>query len=255
MQNDLNMETWTLRSHLDKHKDLLDVSLCGSTDEERSRTVIGLLIEILYKEQKTISNGLISEPIVHSDDKDFPSSESTISSETPFFPNAASTCDFGGAETKLKEKVDSSSILNPGLPKVLKIDQNSDNYVPDTCLMEAVSDKRTQNDQEAFDLTIVPETQDDLPQTIPTSPVFSKSKLITTKIPEVERKVLNFDGICNDLTDSFGDPHQPLPEKPVEIKTEKKSEEQLKDEAIREKYPPLPVFTKNTARFPENINF
>ena len=43
----------------------------------------------------------------------------------------------------------------------MKIDQNSVNYVPDTCSEDNVSEN---DEKEATDFTIVPETQDAFPQ-------------------------------------------------------------------------------------------
>ena len=43
----------------------------------------------------------------------------------------------------------------------MKIDQNSVNYVPDTCSEDNVSEN---DDKERTDFTIVPETQDAFPQ-------------------------------------------------------------------------------------------
>ena len=62
----------------------------------------------------------------------------------------------------------------------------------------------------------------------------------------LERRVQNFDTICPDITENFCIPKT---KNHPEAKKERKSDEQLRDEAIREKYPKLPLSTKSTARF------
>ena len=62
----------------------------------------------------------------------------------------------------------------------------------------------------------------------------------------IERRVQNFDTICPDITENFCIPKT---KNLQDVKKERKSDEQLRDEAIREKYPKLPLTTKSTARF------
>ena len=222
------MADWTLRNHLEKHKEILDTLFYICDDIERSRTVIRLLMKILSKEQEVTFSLMM--PSIHLEDNQSSPDQHSINGETEFFPNAASTCAFEVANAN--QKAFRNSILTPGVPEVLKVDQNSDSYVPDTCLMEDIGDKEVHDSQKAFNLTIVPETQDAFPET----------ETSNSKSMNLERRVQHFDNICSDITETFGDPN---PHR--EIKTERKSEEQLKDEAIREKYPPLSVSTKSTA--------
>ena len=222
------MADWTLRNHLEKHKEILDTLFYICDDIERSRTVIRLLMKILSKEQEVTFSLMM--PSIHLEDNQSSPDQHSINVETEFFPNAASTCAYEVANAN--QKVFRNSILTPGVPEVLKVDQNSDSYVPDTCLMEDIGDKEIHDSQKDFNLTIVPETQDAFPET----------ETSNSKSMNLERRVQHFDNICSDITETFGDPN---PHR--EIKTERKSEEQLKDEAIREKYPPLSVSTKSTA--------
>ena len=95
------------------------------------------------------------------------------------------------------------------------------------------------------DFTIVPETQD----AFPGLETKDDSNIKNVQGTNLERRVQNFDTICPDITENFGIlKHSP------EFKPEKKNEEQLRDEAIREKYPPLSFSTKSTTRSRENLS-
>ena len=224
----------TLRGHLlEKYPKQSNEKFSFSNQKEKSKHVIRLLLEILSLEHESVFDQI---PIVNENQVIFDQCEND--SETEFFPVAASTCVFGAVKTK---KVERNSIIPiSGVPRPFKIDQNSVNYVPDTCVMDEVDNLETCVDTKMADFTIVPETQDAFPGITETK---DDSNLKNMPGANLERRVQNFDTICPDITENFGIlKHSP------EFKPEKKNEEQLKDEAIREKYPPLSVSTKSTVR-------
>ena len=212
--------------------DLNDYLRIGLKESENRVQRFKLLLDILLQEYSGLARKINSVgAIVPYDAQDSHGSFFNDSQgnevDTEFFPAAASTCNFGEKASKNS----APKVISHGLPKPFKVDPTKEDYVPDTCL---ISDAPFVEREEP-DFTIVPETQDEFQNA-------AKFKMQNILPKSLERRVQNFDTICPDITETFGVDH----EQDVYKKPDRRSEEQIKDEAIREKYPPLHISTKST---------
>lgn len=212
-----NPEVWDLLRDLVVGLKLPKQSFSYANEHEKKKKVFQLVLKMQWAAYLQVHSLLK----VQSDE---------ISIEEPkheidFFPSAASTCK--PLDEAVCEEV-KNPILTPGLPKPFLVNPLSDDYVPDTCL---IADADLINSEKP-DFTVIPETQDG----------FSDPEAAGEKAgPSVTKRKATFDNVCNDFSESFKVNQNTPKMPPVQLQ---KSEDQLKDEAIREKYEKLPVTAK-----------
>ncbi len=140
--------------------------------------------------------------------------------DASFFPIAASTCDFYKDRNAIKSKsvVDNEEAIEE---EPQKINRASKNYVPDTCYI--AKDFKAEMDED-INPNIVPETQEKF-----------ETFECSGSVPNVARRLQNFDTICPDVTDLLDSKRK------KEKQENSRLEEKQKDDAIREKYGKLPI--------------